>query len=959
MAVVAVTDNNTRHDAAETTGNWNKIGNSLSQEPDVFYQGSFAISSKIGTTLGGHYVATGANRDMTTAALAVVMMKGNWLNKNVLTSNPAALHRLGSGSAAYYLFYIADDGTQEAILGARPGDNVYKALGGFIITPINPNLTAWRDGVVGSPVLTAVDYFATTGDFSATSKSENVVTDAVDLSRGLYLVGGDSTDPDGLIQDFVDDDEGDTANRIGHVTTVEGVVYVFGKLVIGETAGGSDTATVFNDKLQTIVFPGGKVDAGWNGFEFELADGVTDIDFANFSFVGRGRDDLKHFFDSSADQVDAASDEIDIDAHGFFTGEAVLYSIEGGTVISGLADDTEYFVRAVTVDAFSLHDTRQDAYADTGVRNLVAASTGESHSIQRQPDTRPDFSARATGGALDFVSCVFIACRNFISNAAVEYAQCVFVGCKLVDLVGGKLTACSITDFLLAEGVPAVRCNDLMCIADTMFTRTDGNDQQGHAIEIDTAGTYGVNGNLFEGWGGVAEFNAADDVDGGTEIITTTDPDGGGSPLAHGFVDGEAVYYGDEGGTVLGGLTDGDRYYVNSLSATTLSLHVTRADAEADANRVNLTAGSNERHHLYSAHCEILNSSGGLVTVNVGMGGSTPTARNTPGSTTVINNTVDVDVLGVVANTQVAVFREDNDLELFNEEIPPTSRFWWERFEEPTGAGYDRSWSEGEVVSGGAVIDPNKATSGVVGSADRWQSLCYEISAAAAESAYTQQNFAGNESVVYVAVDAILDSESLANSTGATFLTLFDNVGNVLVRLRWYQDGSGDLRIRANIRFDDSDNFFDSNAILSLDTRYTVEVQWDTVANNWEWRIIDYSRDADGAYSPPETQDSGATLTSTREVRRIRIGGISGQIENSVVMTLDRVALDDTGWVYESATLEDVNFSFDFTLDTAIRIELRKSTFPPKYIDRSIPGTIINTGFSVAANQLLDNNAAV
>ena len=229
---------------------------------------------------------------------------------------------------------------------------------------------------------------------------------------------------------------------------------------------------------------------------------------------------------------------------------------------------------------------------------------------------------------------MFVNCRNFVSTSVVTYDACVFVGCANVDLVGAALTDCTVSDFLLAEGEPAVTTNDIADISGTNFIRTAGNDQLGHALEIDTLGTYSSIDNSFTGYGpDKASFLTSQAF---TAEALNTD-------AAHGFVDGDAVYYGDEGGVQAIGLTDGNRYYVNQISATSLSLHVTRADAVADANRVNLTTSGAETHYLYSAHAALFNNSGGLVTVNV-QGGTSPSVRNSVGSTTVVQQTVTLTV---------------------------------------------------------------------------------------------------------------------------------------------------------------------------------------------------------------------------------------------------------------------------------------------------------------------------
>lgn len=655
MAVVDVSSNNLdRNDMEAGYGGVNiGSGGGGAVEPDFFYEGIQSWGRKVGNA-NHRGLSVGITAvDMTVAANLVLMLKS-------LVTNFSAINNASEGYSVFvgdgaagsdcYQYVIADDGTLLDAVGGDPAF-VYPVKGGWLIVPIDPNVTAWRDLEIGTPpTLTAIDEVGVASGFGSTSKEINIMIDALDFSEGLWLVGGTSSDPDGIWQDFVDYDEGEggsgdspRADRVGHVATLDGVLYVFGQFTIGETDAGTDTDTIFQDSLQTIVFPGGRVGSGWNSVEVELAQATTDVDMTNITFIGRGRDNLKHFFDSSADQVDGTDDEIDITAHGFKTGDEVVYSAEGGTTISGLTSGNAYYVRAVTADAISLHAGsgiwRNAAYNDTSQIVLTAAGTGESHSLTLQPDTRPDFNARGTSGALDYIACQFVRCGGFLGTAAVTFTDCVFVVCRRIDLAGAALTGCSIADFILAEGIAAVLSTDLAGISDCSFTRTPGNDQLGHGIEIDTLGTYSFVGNLFTSYGpDKASFETITGVDESTEIITTDDP--------HGFVDGDAVFYGKEGGSDAVGLTDGDRYYVNEISATTLSLHVTRADAEADANRVDLTdGGGGETHFLYSAHAGILNSSGGLVTINVdSTGDASVSIRNTPGSTTVVQSTVTLQV---------------------------------------------------------------------------------------------------------------------------------------------------------------------------------------------------------------------------------------------------------------------------------------------------------------------------
>lgn len=95
-------------------------------------------------------------------------------------------------------------------------------------------------------------------------------------------------------------------------------------------------------------------------------------------------------------------------------------------------------------------------------------------------------------------------------------------------------------------------------------------------------------------FGTPATFQTQTGVNGTTEVVTTD--------AAHGFATGDAVFYLKRGGGNAVGLTDGNLYFARNLSSTTISLHVTAAEAVADTNRVNLTAAAtDETHYIYDA----------------------------------------------------------------------------------------------------------------------------------------------------------------------------------------------------------------------------------------------------------------------------------------------------------------------------------------------------------------------
>ena len=88
----------------------------------------------------------------------------------------------------------------------------------------------------------------------------------------------------------------------------------------------------------------------------------------------------------------------------------------------------------------------------------------------------------------------------------------------------------------------------------------------------------------------VADFHTNTDVDGTNEELDI---------VGHGFQTGDYVDYSKQGGTDAVGLTDGNDYWVEAVTADAISLHTTRANAFTGTTPVDLTAsGGTETHRL-------------------------------------------------------------------------------------------------------------------------------------------------------------------------------------------------------------------------------------------------------------------------------------------------------------------------------------------------------------------------
>lgn len=280
MAVTVGADNNRIAVAtiATDSGTWGNDGGGggVADEPDFFYQGSGAQSRKVSTSRIGRSYDAASTVNAQTTDRTTFLFKVNITNYAALLTrtSPAAGIKIGSSSSAYYEYYVL-------------GSDNYPAVGGWQFIAIDPNVSGYRDATQGSPSLTAVDYYSLLADFSATSKGENVVIDAIDQGAGLYLTGGT---PDGDYDDFVAHDEGTVGNRYGYVHTKDGVIYVQGELAIGENASETAVATQFTDDGRTLVYGNGWVATGFYRHRVNLGNASTTFDVTNMTYTSIGED---------------------------------------------------------------------------------------------------------------------------------------------------------------------------------------------------------------------------------------------------------------------------------------------------------------------------------------------------------------------------------------------------------------------------------------------------------------------------------------------------------------------------------------------------------------------------------------------------------------------------------------------------------------------------------------------
>jgi hypothetical protein len=650
--------------------------------PGLQYEGAESLIRRVqstGSLSGFLYTlpATPGPVDFTAAATLVWWVKIFSALAAEIEDGGSRAH-VGDTTTDLYAYQIGDDGTMGG------GQFALSPKGGYVLLPIEVRHNAWRNlpdrGTNPDPTIS--DVFGVQHQVTnATGAGSTQSLDAIHTSTdGLFLVGSGS-----VFNDFNAADEGEGiagTERVGMWTASNGVFTVYGTHVIGRTDAGVSTLTTFLDALQTIVFPGGFVGSGFNGFEIDCATASTAVTWTNISITGGGRARKIVLFDTDHD-VDNTVDSIDITAHGFEDGDQIFYSAEGGTedigpdAINGEAEVSSaagrgtgpywYAIEGASADLLQLSAIADDAYSASPTAVVLTASTsgnGERHALIRNPDTRPDIVCigTAAGATFDMVNCTVVGFRLLTMTSAMTITGGTYVGGDLLTVAGGLIDGATFIDPTpgVSEHFMAATATDLDSATDgvknCVFTTGTG---EGHAIKITSgSGAVALTGDIFTGYfdndedntGGWA-FNANTDVTGGaTDTITIT---------GHGFATADPIHYSDEGLTAITELTDNALYFIRSVDVNTVALYNTARAATDDVDRISLTPGVSEVHKLYSANAAVWNDTGLAVTLNIGGGGSGPSVRNTSGSTTLVVNTVTITITVVdqagdpVENAQV------------------------------------------------------------------------------------------------------------------------------------------------------------------------------------------------------------------------------------------------------------------------------------------------------------------
>jgi len=248
--------------------------------------------------------------------------------------------------------------------------------------------------------------------------------------------------------------------------------------------------------------------------------------------------------------------------HGFQTGDAVVYRHGGGKSIGGLTDGQTYHVIRVSDTEVQLAASLDDAQAETPLPvdlDLVQGGSGAAHSL------RVDLDPLVGSGSSHSLGVGFDPSTAVDADAGsidLGYAHGLATGQEVVYSHGGGESI---------GGLANKNTYYAIMVDPTTVRLAESRREalEGVPVELDASAATGAAHTVG------AKFRAIPLVDGQTNTIRF---DG-----AHGLRDGQEVVYETGGGGHIGGLVDGDAYYVNRIDATTIKLARSKAEAAEDA----------------------------------------------------------------------------------------------------------------------------------------------------------------------------------------------------------------------------------------------------------------------------------------------------------------------------------------------------------------------------------------
>lgn len=256
---------------AEDKTNWTTTGGISAEqdETDIYIQNTQAVSSKASNKAGAliYDIGAGSELDFDVAGSEEGQHVFIWLNCTTV----GIVDTVDNGGLRIWLGTDLSNYAEWYILGS---DTLERYSGGWIRLCLDPTKTPTEE--TGTSDVGSVRYFGIYISTTGSSKSENLIVDAIDVGFGLRAHGTSNS----VWQDIVNADMGTQNNKYGVLQDRDGIFFALGELELGDNQAPIEP-TVLSDQDRVVRWASQEYYD-----EYGIWNPMISNDFQKFTVVG-------------------------------------------------------------------------------------------------------------------------------------------------------------------------------------------------------------------------------------------------------------------------------------------------------------------------------------------------------------------------------------------------------------------------------------------------------------------------------------------------------------------------------------------------------------------------------------------------------------------------------------------------------------------------------------------------
>lgn len=326
----------------------------------------------------------------------------------------------------------------------------------------------------------------------------------------------------------------------------------------------------------------------------------------------------KPVFDASDDAVvSAANDTITITDHRFEDGDEVIYNVPASPAyaIGGLTDGNTYYIVSSTANTFKLSATSGGSAIDltfptvtVDADDAAVVVVASDKIVAANTFANGDYVKYDNGGGADINGLTSGDSYYIVSRTASEFKLSLTSGGSAIDLLAKDKITFDADDTAVVD----VATNRILYVSHPFQNGDEVLYDVGGGVAIggltDATNYFVVNrtGSGFQlsatSGGSAIDLTANNSVTVDSEDTAVVDTVNDKIVIANTFSDGDEVVYSADGGTAIGGLTDGTNYFIVSSSASEFQVAATSGGAAITLSAVGVGNTHSFRQDIGSSH---------------------------------------------------------------------------------------------------------------------------------------------------------------------------------------------------------------------------------------------------------------------------------------------------------------------------------------------------------------------